>query len=659
MTSIIASVTIASILLVVYHHAVYPLLLRAWNRRYPSARPAVAPRRYAPTDFDHLLPRVVVLIPVYNEAAVIGDKIRNLAVLDYPPDRLRIVVACDGCRDATAEVARAAAAEPECRHLKVDVLKFAENRGKVALINMLVPAMDTDVIALSDASALVSVDALLIAARHFSDSRVGVVCGTYRLLRSFGAGEASYWAYQTRLRHWEGALGGAIGAHGAFYLFRAHLFRTLPADTINDDFVLPMNIVASGHRAVSDDEMVAIELERATPRQDRRRRRRIAAGNVQQLVRLRGLLHPRFGGTAFAFASGKALRAIMPLLLLLGFAGSVTLARHSPFFAAVAVGPSAACALAVARHALPKRRWPTTIDQVYYVVCGYCAMLIGSCRYILGLERSGWRGPASHAARVSDAKAVAQRSHAPAVVKALKRAIDLGGAIVLLLVALPLIAVAALAIKLDSKGPVFFRQVRVGECREGHVRFIRIVKLRSMRQDAEKLSGAVWASDRDPRVTRVGGVLRRTRLDELPQLWNVLCGEMSLIGPRPERPAFHQSLNASIPFYGERVFGVRPGITGFAQVNLGSDHCLDDVRRKLFFDHAYAIALGKPYAWLRLEMTIVARTIVIMILGPGWLDDAPPWMSVPPAERGAVAPEHELVAPTQDASSKIREPAPL
>ncbi|MBK8175953.1 MAG: sugar transferase [Rhodospirillales bacterium] len=644
MMTLVAGMTVASLVLLVYHHAIYPALLWAWARRHPVTLPSVSPRRYRPTDADRLLPSVVVLVPAFNEAAVIGDKIRNLAVLDYPAERLRVVIACDGCGDETAAIARAVAEQPECRHLRVEVREFSVNRGKLALINALVPEMGDEVIALSDASALVSVDALLIAARRFTDPQVGVVCGTYRLLRAFGAGEAAYWGYQTKLRDQESVVGGAIGAHGAFYLFRARLFRSLAADTINDDFVLPMSIVAHGARAVSDPRIVAIELERATAEQDRRRRQRIAAGNLQQLLRLRQLIHPRFGGTAFAFASGKGLRAITPLLLLLAVVGSLALAGQAMVFAAPAVVAAAACGVTVASTLWPGGRWPRTVDRISYVVSGYVAAFVGSCRYLLGREGCGWGGARRHGSvsltasagqalawtGVSMGAATAGRvGHIHPCVRILKRTIDVAAAITLLTLTSPVFALAALAIKLDSKGPVFFRQLRIGECGHDHVRLIRIIKFRSMREDAESMSGAVWASDDDPRVTRVGNILRRSRLDELPQLLNVLRGEMSLIGPRPERPTFHHTLNSSLPFYAERLFGVLPGITGFAQVNLGSDHCLDDVRRKLFYDHAYAMALSRPLVWLRLELLIVARTVVIMIAGPGWLAEHPLCLHVP------------------------------
>ena len=203
------------------------------------------------------------------------------------------------------------------------------------------------------------------------------------------------------------------------------------------------------------------------------------------------------------------------------------------------------------------------------------------------------------------------------VIRVGKRLFDVVGASFGLLASIPLIPVIALAIKLDSRGPVFFRQSRIGRAWPHYVELFMMIKFRTMRVDAEKTGGAQWARKQDPRVTRVGYWLRKTRLDEIPQLLNVLRGEMSLIGPRPERPAFYQKLENAIPFYAERTFGVSPGITGLAQVYQGYDETIEDVRSKLAYDHAYALVLSQPGRWIMSDMHILYRTIAVVVCGRG------------------------------------------
>jgi len=188
-----------------------------------------------------------------------------------------------------------------------------------------------------------------------------------------------------------------------------------------------------------------------------------------------------------------------------------------------------------------------------------------------------------------------------------KRLLDIGGALFGLVVCLPLFPLVALLIKLDSSGPIFFRQVRVGE----GDRLFTIFKLRSMRQDAEVGTGAVWASKDDPRITKLGAFLRKSRLDELPQLINVLRGEMSLVGPRPERPEFVKDLKQEIPFYSERHY-MKPGVTGWAQVRYPYGASLQDAVEKLRYDLYYI----KNYSLL-FDVWVILLTIGVVVFRKG------------------------------------------
>jgi lipopolysaccharide/colanic/teichoic acid biosynthesis glycosyltransferase len=238
----------------------------------------------------------------------------------------------------------------------------------------------------------------------------------------------------------------------------------------------------------------------------------------------------------------------------------------------------------------------------------------------------------------------------PLSVRIVKRAIDLLVSVLGLLLVLPFFPALALLMHLDSPGPIFYRQRRAAALKEspGASRYafaeFEMLKLRTMRVDAESRSGAVLATENDPRVTRLGRFLRKTRLDELPQLWNVLKGEMSLIGPRPERPELLENLALAIPFFEERMRDCKPGITGLAQVSLSySGHApeasflascedsltnpfgfelargslADDMRTKLLLDLAYVAGLERFNTFIRTELSVMIRTPWVMLRGLG------------------------------------------
>jgi lipopolysaccharide/colanic/teichoic acid biosynthesis glycosyltransferase len=241
----------------------------------------------------------------------------------------------------------------------------------------------------------------------------------------------------------------------------------------------------------------------------------------------------------------------------------------------------------------------------------------------------------------------------PLKVRLLKRTLDIVGASIGLGATLPFYPILALLVKLDSKGPVFYSQIRakglappiLGESgqRPKCVEF-RLIKFRTMKQDAERNTGAVLAEKDDPRVTRLGRFMRKVRLDELPQLWNVLIGDMSLVGPRPERPELLVDLAMAIPYFEERIRDCKPGLTGLAQVSLGYTGAIpdnselaafrdslqnpfnldeaegalaDDLRAKLLYDLAYTASLERFSTYIQTELRVIALTPLVLLRGSG------------------------------------------
>jgi sugar transferase (PEP-CTERM system associated) len=188
-----------------------------------------------------------------------------------------------------------------------------------------------------------------------------------------------------------------------------------------------------------------------------------------------------------------------------------------------------------------------------------------------------------------------------------KRMLDLSFSIIGAVLAAPLIVLTAIAVRLDSAGPILYSQTRVGE----NGRVFNVYKFRSMRTDAEREGTPIWAREKDDRITRIGRIIRKTRLDELPQFWNVMRGDMSFVGPRPERPFFVDQLAQEIPFYQQR-HAVKPGLTGWAQVKYQYGSTVEDAMEKLRYDLYYIKHLSIVF-----DLTIVLDTVKVILFGKG------------------------------------------
>lgn len=379
--------------LIVYHHFGYPLLIRFLARRQPNPHYPVAPELYPRSPDDALAPEhwppISLIIPVYNESAHIAEKIRNLALLDYPSDCLEIRFIFDGCTDDSVDIAEKTLQEPLCQHLPCILQIEEQNQGKLQQLNRAIPKARFEIIALSDLSALMAVDALKLAALWFKRKHIGAVCATYRFLSNAGTQEQSYWHYQCSIKQAESQIGSTLGAHGAFYLLRQSLFQPLPLDSINDDFILPCRIVEQGYRVVYDPRIIAIELESSALEQDFQRRLRISAGNMQQSLRLTGLLHPKLGHTSWMFFSCKWLRPFMPWCFIGCFVASIWLSLISYWLSPILLLQLLVYGLVIKQQLQPGTQ--PALVKLHYLISGHVLGLIGGIDYLRGRYQQPWK----------------------------------------------------------------------------------------------------------------------------------------------------------------------------------------------------------------------------------------------------------------------------
>ncbi|MEW6995827.1 glycosyltransferase family 2 protein [Colwelliaceae bacterium MEBiC 14330] len=380
----------AGIFLVIYHHVLYPLVLKAISHNKNNQKPTFKIRHYTLSDEDKTLTQFSIIIPAFNEQKYIADKIRNLSFIDYPSDKYELILLCDGCQDKTYDIALQTLAEIACLDLKYQVINFKYNRGKVAVIKDGVKKAKFDNIVFSDVSALLPVNSLLMLDLYFKKPSVGAVSGGYKFLEEGSAGERRYWQYQSMLKAQESSIASVLGAHGAFYALRKSCYQDVPDDTINDDFLIPMNVIKQGYRVIYEPRVFAIELEHVNLEQDMTRRLRIAAGNFQQLVYLFPLLSPRYGWNAINFASGKALRAITPFILVIIFISNMYLISFNKFFLIMfccQIFLYSAVMLSNVFHISPQLH---ALKLICYFINGYWVALIGSLKYIFGLQEKFW-----------------------------------------------------------------------------------------------------------------------------------------------------------------------------------------------------------------------------------------------------------------------------
>ncbi len=278
-------------------------------------------------------PSVSLLISAYNEASVIGAKVRNSLDLNYPSDQLEIVVASDGSTDATAELVRQSIARGG--NARVRFVEFPENRGKIAVLNDVVPGLRGDIVAFSDATTMLASDSLRKLVASFADARVGAVSGVYRVTSldraKLGKQEDFYWRYETFLKAQEGKIGALTGAHGALYAMRKFLYPFPPTSTINDDFVIPTSVLRRGFVIAYEPD--AIAYEDAHENEGFGRRVRVMAGNFAQLREIKEMmLWPPKIVVVFCLLSHKGARLLFPMAMIAVAVSNAFLWRRQFYF---------------------------------------------------------------------------------------------------------------------------------------------------------------------------------------------------------------------------------------------------------------------------------------------------------------------------------------
>jgi cellulose synthase/poly-beta-1,6-N-acetylglucosamine synthase-like glycosyltransferase len=378
---VLAILFFALLFLVAYPYFVYPFVIALLARLFPN-----------PPGTRDWTPRVSILIPVYNEEAVIGRKIDNALALDYPPDRLEVLVGSDGSSDESVSIAEARAASDAARRIKV--FAYQARRGKPSVLGDLFAASSGEILVLTDASALIDPPALRALVAAFASDEVGAVSG--QMVPRHGAGLVAtldaYRKIDNFLRHNESRLHSSMGAAGACYAIRRELFVPPVPGTILDDFVIPMRTLLSGHRLLICDEAMVTEIEATTLSGEFRRKVRTLAGNYQAIAWLWPLLVPGKSRVWFQLWSHKLLRLLTPYFMLALVPLNLALAGRHPIFAALLAAQALIWVCAGIGYLLRHRPHPLPLFHYPYLFFVLqTASLLSAFQYFSGRVTMKWQ----------------------------------------------------------------------------------------------------------------------------------------------------------------------------------------------------------------------------------------------------------------------------
>ena len=344
-------------------------------------------------DIDELVitPSITLIVAAYNEAPIIEEKISNTLLLQYPKEQLKIIFITDGSTDGTNLII---AKYPQIRLMHQD-----SREGKVRAIERAIAAVDTELVVFSDANALLNKEALLKLARHYINPRVGAVSGEKRVQvdgpSDASSGEGFYWKYESILKKWDYALNSVVGAAGELYSIRTALYKSIPPDTLLDDFMISMNIALEGYQIAYDPDAYATETTSENVKEELKRKVRIAAGAIQSLVRTKKLLNPfHYPLLSFQYISHRLLRwAITPFLMIILFCFNVLicLANRSEIFYILLFLQICFYMFAFLGAFLANKQMKRKVLFIpfYFVFMNY-AMLLGMFRYLFSSQTVLW-----------------------------------------------------------------------------------------------------------------------------------------------------------------------------------------------------------------------------------------------------------------------------
>ena len=386
--SVLEVVFWACCLLAVHTYLLYPVLLLTVSslvQTWRDARHAWSPRdRRLVVATPAELPPVSLIIPAHNEEGRLPDKLANVRALDYPADRLQVVVVSDGSTDGTNAILDAAGGRIEAVYLPV-------RSGKASAVNQAVGRARHRILVFSDAATLFAPDAVTALVRHFADPRVGAVCGALRFEASAESRqtEGLYWRYESMLRRMESRLGVTLTASGAIYALRRECFVPLPADTLVEDLLVPVNTRRAGFRVLYEPAAVGTDFAPPTVAGEFTRRVRIATGSFRALGQvLRSPLDPL---TAFAFFSHKLLRWVLPFLFLGMLITSAAL-WEQPLYRALFGAQLLFYGWALLGWALRQRVQGIRYALLaYYLMAIHLAFLVGFLHFLTGHRAVEWR----------------------------------------------------------------------------------------------------------------------------------------------------------------------------------------------------------------------------------------------------------------------------